>query len=204
MLFYLLDLLGVAVFAVSGALAAGHASGGGLDLLGVFVLAALTGIGGGTVRDLLLNRHPLFWTVTPAYLAAIAGAALLTVLCTLWRPVPAQALLVADACGLALCALSGAQAAEETKRPALVVVLMGTIGGVAGGMMRDVAAGKVPLVLRQDVYATAAVVGIVAYLLLQRLGLPRAWAFGAGIAVVIGLRLPAALLGWQLPRFHLA
>jgi len=82
---YLLDLLGVAVFAVSGALAAGRSR---LDLLGVVVIAAITGVGGGTLRDLLLNRHPIFWITDPTYLIVIAGAALLTVVYVRWHASP--------------------------------------------------------------------------------------------------------------------
>jgi uncharacterized membrane protein YeiH len=200
MIFYLLDLLGVAVFAVSGALAAGRA---GLDLLGAVVLAAATAVGGGTLRDVLLNRHPIFWITDPRYLVVICAAALLTVLSAQLLPPPGNALLVADALGLALFAMSGAQIAEAAKRAPIVVVLMGTVTGVAGGVLRDVLSGEIPLILQRDIYATAAIAGIVAYLLLQALGTRRAWAFGAGLATVAALRLLAILGGWQLPTFQL-
>src|SRR4026209_2571557 len=107
--FVLLDLGGVAVLAVSGVLAARN---GGLDLLGVIVIAAITAIGGGTLRDLLLNRHPIFWIADAQYLTVIMPSALLTVAYVRVRPPPGKALLVADAVGLALFALSGAQVAE--------------------------------------------------------------------------------------------
>jgi len=114
MLFYILDLVGVAVFAVSGALAAGRT---GLDLLGVIVIAALTAVGGGTLRDLLLHRHPIFWITNAQYLHVILVAALLTVCYVRVWPPPGDTLLVADALGLALFALSGAQVAEAVQRP---------------------------------------------------------------------------------------
>ena len=114
MLLYVADLLGVAVFAVSGALAAGRAR---LDLLGVLAIAAIAAIGGGTVRDLLLNRHPIFWIRDPTYLMVVAAAALLTVGCAHFYPVPRNTLLLADALGLALFALSGAQVAEVAGLP---------------------------------------------------------------------------------------
>src|SRR5262249_12384951 len=94
MIFYLGDLLGVAVFAVTGALAAGRK---GLDLLGVVVIAAATAVGGGTIRDLLLNRHPIFWISDPRYLTIVIAAALLTVLSSGFAPTEGKALLVADA-----------------------------------------------------------------------------------------------------------
>ena len=200
MIFYALDLLGVAVFAVSGALAAGRT---GLDLLGVIVIASLTAVGGGTLRDLLLNRHPIFWIADPVYLVVICAAALLTVLCVHVVPESGDALLVADALGLALFAMSGAQIAEAAGLSPIIVVLMGTMTGVAGGVLRDVLTGVIPLILRRDIYATAAIAGIALYLLLQALGTKRAWAFGMGIVVVASLRLLAILWSWQLPLFRM-
>lgn len=108
-------------------------------------------------------------------------------------------LLFADAVGLGLFALSGAQIAEEDGYPFLVVILMGTMTGVAGGVIRDVLSGVVPLLLRRDIYATAAIAGICAYLLLQLAGLRRSWAFIGGILSVVILRLLAIALHWQLP-----
>ena len=200
MLFYLLDLLGVAVFAVSGALAAGRA---GLDLLGVLIIAAFTAIGGGTVRDLLLNRHPLFWIVDSRYLIVIFSAAMLTVLYTSVLPVPRNALLVVDAFGLALFALSGAEIAENAGALPVIVVLMGTMTGVAGGVLRDILSGVVPLILRRDIYATAAIAGIVLYLILQALGVRRSLASVVGMGCVVTIRLLAIHWNWQLPTFHL-
>ena len=196
MIFYFFDLAGVAVFAVSGVLAARDR---GLDLLGVIVIAAITAIGGGTLRDLLLNRHPIFWTTDAQYLTVIIASALLTVAYVRVRPPPGKALLVADAVGLGLFALSGAQVAEAAKCSPIIVVLMGTMTGVAGGVLRDVITAQVPLILRRDIYATAAIVGVALYLLLQACGLQRSWAFGAGMVVVVVLRLLAIRFGLQLP-----
>lgn len=201
MVFYVLDLLGVAVFAVSGALAAGRL---GLDLLGVVVIAALTAVGGGTLRDLLLNRHPISWIGDPTYLVVVCAAALLTVVYVAFRPAPGNTLLVADALGLALFAMSGAQVAEDAELSPIIVVLMGTITGVAGGVLRDVLSGQIPLILRRDIYATAAIAGITVYLVLQAFGARRPWAFAVSLAVIVALRLLAILWGWQLPTFHLS
>ncbi len=200
MILYVLDLLGVAVFALSGALAAGRA---GLDLLGVVVIASITAIGGGTLRDLLLNRHPIFWIENPTYLVVIFTTALCTVAYVGVWPPPGDALLVADALGLALFAISGAQIAEDDQLSPIIVVLMGTMTGVAGGVLRDVLTARIPLLLRGDIYATAAIAGVSLYLLLQALGASRAWAFGVGLVSVVALRLASIVWGWQLPVFHL-
>lgn len=200
MTLYLLDLLGVAVFAASGALAAGRKR---FDLLGVAVIATVTAIGGGTTRDVLLNRHPVFWIADPTYLLVILAAAAMTIVYVRMRRPPRGSLLVADALGLALFTISGAQVAEARDLPGLIVVLMGTMTGSVGGLFRDVLSGEVPLLLRQtDLYATAAIVGAAAYLVLQGAGLERTPAALVGMAVVAGLRLAAIWWRLRLPVFH--
>lgn len=197
---YLLDLLGVAVFAISGALSAGRK---GLDLLGVLVIAVVTAIGGGTLRDLLLDRHPIFWIADPTYLAVITVAALLAIVYVRLRPAPRNSLLIADAMGLALFTITGAGIAEGAGLPAIIVVLMGTITGVAGGVLRDVLSAEVPLILRRDIYATAAIAGASLYLLLQAAGVPRPASALLGMMAVAVLRLLAILRGLRLPVFRL-
>lgn len=201
MVVHVIDLLGVAVFAVSGALAAGRKS---LDLLGVVVVATVTAIGGGTLRDLLLDRNPVFWVADPSYLAVITAAALLTVVYARWRRPPQQALAIADALGLGFFVISGARIAELLGLPAVTVVVMGVITGVAGGVVRDVLTAEIPLVLRRgELYATAAIAGVVVYLLLLPLGAPRPIPTLAGVATIVALRLASLLWGLRLPIFTL-
>jgi uncharacterized membrane protein YeiH len=201
MIWYVLDLVGVAVFAVSGALAAGRKS---LDLLGVVVVAMVTAVGGGTLRDVLLDRHPIFWIDDPAYLAVIVAAALLTVAWSRARRPPGNALLVADALGLALFSIVGAQIAEGARVPAPLVVVMGALTGAAGGAIRDVLTAEIPLILRRDVYATASIVGASVYLALQSIGVDHSIAGVAGMVAVAALRLAAIFRGLHLPVFSLA
>jgi uncharacterized membrane protein YeiH len=201
MTLYVLSLIGVAVFAISGALAAGRKQ---LDLFGVLVIATVTAIGGGTVRDLLLDRTPIFWIADPNQLMVIAVSALLTVVYVRWRKPPGASLLVADAFGLALFAVSGAQVAEAEQLHWLLVIVMGTITGIAGGLLRDVLCNEVPLLLQQtDLYATAAIIGIVVYLACQALGTDRTSAALLGMTVVAGLRLAAIFWGLRLPVFQI-
>jgi uncharacterized membrane protein YeiH len=195
---YALEMLGVAVFAISGALAGVNR---GEDLFGIAVLAAVTGVGGGTLRDLLLNRHPVFWLKNPMYLYVILAAAAIAVAGHNYLPSVQQGLVVADAFGLGLVALVGAQIVEAGDRPAIVIIAVGTLSSVAGGVIRDLLSGVVPLLLRRDIYATAVISGIVIYLLLQKAGANRTWAFLTGIVSVIVIRLLAVALGWQLPVF---
>src|SRR3712207_1123475 len=159
MYLHLMDLVGVFAFAVSGALTAGRQ---GMDLFGVPVVAAVTAIGGGTVRDVLLDR-PVFWLTDTAYLYVIAAAVLCTLVYARFRRPPQGALLVADAFGLAVFAVLGVRAGLEADVPQLVAVLMGAITGVVGGAVRDVLCGEPPMILRQDIYATAAIAGAATY-----------------------------------------
>jgi uncharacterized membrane protein YeiH len=202
-LLYVLDLIGVAVFAISGALAAGRKR---LDLIGVVVLALVTAIGGGTIRDLMLDRHPLFWLVDPSYLTVIIGAALGTV----WlvrrrrtRP-PEAAMLVADALGLALFSVSGAQIAERAGIPAIGGIVLGTVTGAAGGAVRDVLVAEIPVVLRRgNLYASAAIAGTAVYFALEAVGVARSPSTLVGMAVVAIVRLASIWWRVHLPEFRL-
>lgn len=199
---YVLDLVGVGVFAVSGALAAGRKS---LDLLGVVVIAVVTAIGGGTLRDLLLDRHPIFWIANPVYVIVIACAAMATVAWTRRLRPPTNTLVIADALGLALFSVSGAQIAQDAGLSPVIVVIMGAMTGTAGGMLRDVLTNEIPMILRpeMELYATAAIAGIALYLVLEAAGVPRGPAGLAGMAAVAGLRFAAILGRLTLPVFSL-
>jgi len=196
----ILEMLGVAVFAISGALAAGRKS---LDLVGVIVTATVTAIGGGTLRDVLLDRHPVFWIGDTTYLWVIFAAALLTVVYSRrWSP-PERSLAFADALGLALFTISGAQVAQSAGLGGVVVVIMGALTGVAGGVIRDVLTAEIPMILRRGpIYATACVVGVSLYLLLEMV-LPRNVAALAGMASIAALRLAAILWNLTIPVFTL-
>jgi uncharacterized membrane protein YeiH len=198
-LLYSLDLSGTAVFAASGALAAGRKR---LDLFGTLVVAGVTAVGGGTVRDLLLDRHPVFWIDDPTYLAVIAGAALLTFLYTKRFEPPGSALAVADALGLAVFTLIGAQVATAAGVHPAVVVLMGVTTGAVGGVIRDVLCGDVPLILRQEIYATASLGGGVVYVLLGAWLVPAAQLLITS-AVVFFARMAGLWWHLRLPAYRL-
>lgn len=197
---YLLDLFGVAVFAISGALTAGRKS---LDLLGVVIIAVVTAVGGGTTRDLLLDRHPIFWIADPTYLLVILIAALLTIWYTQYQDPPEKALLLADALGLAVFTILGAQITQEIVSNGVIIVIMAAITGTVGGLIRDILSGEIPLILRRDIYATAALAGATIYLLLQITGLDSTLTIILSMLIVIGLRLAAIQWNLHLPRFKL-
>lgn len=198
---YMLGLVGSAVFAVSGAIAAGRKK---LDLLGVVVIALVTAIGGGTVRDLLLDRHPIAWLADPAYLVVILAAALLTLVYVRFRKPPRMSLRIADALGLALFTISGTQIAEQAGLPGIAAVVLGAITGSVGGVIRDILSAEIPILLRQsELYATAAIAGSAVYLILQGIGIARTPASFVGMATIFFLRLASIIWRLQLPVFDL-
>ncbi len=198
---YALELLGVAVFAVSGVLAAGRK---GLDVVGMAVIATVTAVGGGTLRDLLLDRHPTFWIADTTYLWVILGATAVTLAYVRFWIATRRALLLADALGLAFFTIAGVQIAEQAGVSDLIAVLMGTITGVAGGVFRDVLTAEIPLVMRPGrLYATAAIVGAASYVLLVGWGIPPDAAALVGMAAIAALRLAAILWRLELPVVRL-
>jgi len=201
MILHLLDYLGVAVFAVSGALAAGRKS---LDVLGVVVIAMVTATGGGTIRDLLLDRNPVFWIGDPLYVIVIIVAALATIPYTRWMRPPLQILQIADALGLAFFSIAGAQVAITAGHGGLIAVIMATITGAFGGVLRDVLCNEIPMILRKgQLYAVAVIVGASVYVLALEIGLTRWPATIIGMLVVAGFRGGAILWNWSLPVYSL-
>ena len=197
---YALDLFGVAVFAVSGALAAGRK---GMDLFGVMVVSTVTAVGGGTLRDVLLDNQPLFWVLDVNYLLVAFGAAALTLAYVrAFRP-PRGSLLVADAFGLALFTVIGARVALEDGAPALICVIMGVVTGSAGGLLRDVLCAEVPLLLRRDVYALAAMAGASLYVLLEGSGVAVIVSAPLSVGAVFAIRLAAIRWDLHAPTFEL-
>ena len=197
---YLLEHFGVAVAAITGVLAA---RGKRVDLFGVIVLAIVTAFGGGTVRDLCLGSAPVFWIADHRFLLNAAGVAVLTFfVARLWR-MPEAVLLVADAFALAFFTMVGTEKSLALGTAAPIAIAMGVITGVAGGILRDVLTGEIPLVFRQQIYlyATAALVGAGVYVLLLRtLSEPRL-AMLLATALTLALRLGAIRWKLSLPEF---
>jgi uncharacterized membrane protein YeiH len=194
-------LAGVAVFAVSGVLAAGRKR---LDWIGVATIAVVTALGGGTLRDLLLDRNPIFWIADPSYLKAVLIATALTLIYVrFWIP-GHRALLVADALGLAFFTIGGVQIAEQAGLSGVLAVLMGMITGVAGGVIRDVLCAEIPLILRKgQLYASSTMVGAALYLVLENGGVTRDGAALAGMATIVIVRFAAIICRLELPVLSL-
>ena len=199
-LLYWLDLFGIVVFAFSGALMAGRYQ---LDPFGVVVLSAVTAVGGGTIRDVILQT-PVFWVVTPIYLYLILATAILTIIfirCP--KRIPKRFLLIADAFGLAMFSVLGTEKALGLDAAIPVAIVMGTITGVAGGMIRDVLCNVIPMILRQEIYATCAMLGGTVYALLLYTTIPEHTALIIAITSALTLRLAAIYWRVTLPAFDI-
>ncbi len=195
----LLDYASVLIFALTGALVASRAQ---LDLVGFAFLAALTGIGGGTVRDVLLDRNPIFWIEQPAYLLLTSAAAVLVFFTAHLVESRYRLLLWLDALALGVAVAAGTGVALAMEHHAIIVVLMGIVTGCMGGLLRDVVCNEVPLVLRQgELYVSAAFAGSCACVISGAFDLPDLAVLCTAIFVTVFLRAGSLAFGWRLPIY---
>ncbi len=199
MFFYLVDLFGTAVFAVSGVSLAFRLK---MDAVGVLVLASVVAIGGGTIRDLILDV-PVFWLTDNTYIwIVIATCALMIAFVKKPTRLPWWILPVSDAIGLALFAVMGAEKSLRYGFSPTVAVLMGTLTGCGGGAIRDVLAGEIPFIFQKEIYASACVVGAAVFCLLYSYQIfPTSVNMIIGMGVVLAIRLPAIKWQLSLPTF---
>ena len=199
-LLYYLNIFGIIVFALSGALMAGRYR---LDPFGVIVLAFVTAVGGGTIRDTILQT-PIFWVVETHYLYCIIATALLTIV-FIRQPkrIPKRFLLIADAFGLALFAVLGTQKSIALGAPLSVAIVMGIITGVAGGMIRDILCNVIPMILSKEIYALAAMLGGGLFAIFHSQGWPEGEAIVVAITGALLLRLAAIYWRVSLPAFDI-
>ena len=195
---YGVGLAGVAAQAAAGVLDAGRKP---FDLFGIVVVALAASLGGGSLRDLLLDR-PVFWIADQSYLIGAMAAGLATFALVRYVRLPARLFLLPDAIGLALFTVSGTQAALAMDAPWLVASLMGVITGVFGGIVRDVLCNEVPLVFNGEFYATASWLGALLLLGLMAYDISPGWAALAGGTLTLALRLAAIRFRWRLPVFR--
>ena len=194
-----LDTASVFVFALTGALAASRAQ---LDIVGFLFFAALTAVGGGTVRDILLDRNPVFWIEQPEILMVAATAAVIVFFTAHLMESRATWLAWLDAAALAIAVPAGLAVALATGQSGFVAPIVGVLTGTFGGLMRDVVANEVPMVLRQgELYVTAAFVGaLIGWMVSTQLGdLPALVVAGA---VTFFLRAGSLAFGWRLPVYR--
>lgn len=196
-----IEYLACAVCAISGVLAA---EGKRMDLFGVLVLALVTAVGGGTIRDVCLDTR-VFWLVDSGTLVSALIAALVAFLAVRYTRLPDRALSVADAFGLALFGIVGTEKALLLGAGAVPAILLGIVTGVAGGILRDILRGEIPWVFRAEVnlYATAVFFGSLGFVLLVRWLPPSEFHRYIGMSLILFLRLAAMRWGLRLPTFRM-
>jgi uncharacterized membrane protein YeiH len=195
-----LDFAAVFVFALTGALTASRAQ---LDIIGFVFLACLTGIGGGTLRDLLLDRGPVFWIADARYIAVAGVAAIAVFFGAHLLESRLRALFWLDAVALAVAVPAGVAAARAAEAGPGVILIMGVITGCLGGLLRDVVANEVPLVLKQgELYVTAAFAGALASVVALELTASPALALAACAGANFALRAGSLAFGWRLPVYR--
>ena len=196
-IFYILALIGTAVFAISGAL---QALRNQMDVVGVSFIACVTGVGGGTMRDLLLGASPVSWVKDPTDIIVCIVFALITVLFN--KSIQGNRLsmlLWADAFGLALFATLGAAKAYAYGAHPFTVILFGAMSATFGGIVRDVICNELPVLFRKEIYVTAALVGAACFVLLP-LGMDQSLKIVIATAISFGVRACAITFGWSYPR----
>ncbi|MBX3447376.1 MAG: trimeric intracellular cation channel family protein [Parvibaculaceae bacterium] len=194
-LLFSLQLIGIAAFAVSGALVAGERQ---MDWFGVMVLGIIVAVGGGTVRDLLLGA-PVFWIAAPWYVVLAGAAALATIPFARFAHRVRRPVAIADAVGLAVFVSLGTRKALEMGTSGFIAVVMGVITGIVGGIIRDVLANRTPTILRKEVYALAALCGASLFVLGDWMGWPPLLTFWLSSGAVLAIRLPAIHYNWSIP-----
>lgn len=195
---YILDLLGVAIFAITGAITAGQKR---MDVFGIIVVGTVTALGGGTTRDLILGVKPVFWVIDPIYVIVSMSAGLGTFIYVYYAKPPSKTLLFADAFGLAIFTIIGCQRAARVEDSILIIIVMGIMTGVTGGMIRDVLCGEIPLILRREIYATASLTGGIMFVILRHSGLHDSLVTMISVITVLTVRLVSLHWHLSLPIF---
>lgn len=195
----LLDYASVAVFALTGALVASRAQ---LDVVGFIFIACLTATGGGTLRDVMLDR-PVFWIVDPAMLGVATIAAIAVFFAAHRLESRYQAILWLDACALAVAVPAGVAASISAGMSWPIILVMGMVTGCMGGLLRDVVCNEVPLVLKQgELYVSCAFAGTLAAIATAAMGFEEGWNLLACALVTLILRAGSIALGWRLPVYR--
>ena len=198
-IFLVIEVIGTVTFAISGVMAAARAS---MDWLGAIVLAVVVAIGGGTIRDVLIGRFPVSWIEDASPVLVAIGTAVIVILrlrpqadLVTWTPT-----LIADAAGLSAFVILGTDIALESGLNGFLAILLGTITGVGGGVLRDILTGNKPIVLVGQVYALAGIAGAALFVVLIELGVNPDLSVWLPMAVIFGIRMLSIRRDWHLPK----
>ena len=193
-------MVGIVVCAIAGTLLAQHK---GFDIAGCILVSMVNAIGGGTVRDMALDRHPLFWMTDLSYVIVITVTSLiLQIFFHLYHKID-NALKLFDAIGLAAFSVIGFKVALNQDMSPLIAIMMGVWTAILGGLLRDIICNEIPLVLQREIYISASVIGSLSYLLLTYLGLSSGISEFVMLGVIFVVRMLALRFDWHLPSIRL-
>ena len=199
-LLYLLDMIGIIACAIAGTLLAQHK---GFDIAGCILVAMVNAIGGGTLRDMALDRHPLFWMTDLNYVLVITITSLILQMFFHLYPKIDSALKLFDAIGLAAFSVIGFKVALNQDFSPMIAVMMGVWTAILGGLLRDIICNEIPLLLQREIYISASIAGSVTYLLLDYLGFNSGLNEFIMLGVIFAVRMLALRFDWHLPSIRL-
>ncbi len=194
---YILDIIGTLVFAISGALTAAEKR---MDLMGIGIIAFVTALGGGTLRDILIGAHPVGWMQNIHYLIVVALGVVITFAFSNQLVPLRRTFFLFDAIGLGVFAIGGLEKALQYDIAPVYAIICGMISATMGGLIRDVLCNEVPLILRQEIYATAGFIGASFYLLFGHFNLMPELNLVLTISLVVTIRILAVRFKLGLPR----
>lgn len=199
-LLYLLDMIGIIACAIAGTLLAQHK---GFDIAGCILVSMVNAIGGGTLRDMALDRHPLFWMTDLNYVIVITVTSLvLQIFFHLYHKID-KALKLFDAIGLAAFSVIGFKVALNQDMSPLIAIMMGVWTAIIGGLLRDIICNEIPLLLQREIYITASIAGSLTYLLLDSLGIRPGVNEFVMLGVIFAVRMLGLKFDWHLPSIRL-
>lgn len=201
-LFYIVDLAGVFVFAISGALAAREKK---MDLFGVFIIAFVTGLGGGTLRDVMMGRTPVFWMQAPIYVGMIFGGTFFAIIFRKKIHYLRKSLLLFDTIGIAFFSIIGAEIALSFSYDLhpIIIISIAAMSACFGGVIRDILCNEIPIIFHKEIYATPCVLGSLVYLGLRELSFFDDYISSlVAIAFIIVFRLYAIKFSLELPKIN--
>ena len=197
-IFYFLDILGTIAFAVSGILVAIHKK---FDPFGVFIVAFVTAVGGGTLRDVLIGRTPVGWMQDLNYVYAVIGTTIFAIIIRNKLVNLSTSLILFDAIGLGIFTIIGTEIGVQQNLHPIISVSLGVMSGTFGGVIRDMLCNEIPIIFKKEIYASACILGGITFLILTRFEVPVNINYIITTTIVIVTRLIAVKYDLSLPKF---
>ena len=195
----IIDILGTIAFAISGALTAMRKK---MDVFGILIIALVTSVGGGTLRDILIGKTPVSWMLNMTFVYVIFGTTIIAIIFRSQLKYVRRSLFLFDTIGIALYTMAGVQIASAAGLHPVICVVLGTISACFGGVLRDILCNEIPVIFHKEIYATVCILGGSIYLLLETSGLPKVYAMLIAGSIIILIRTLAVVKKWSLPSVY--